>query len=226
MNKKIIGIILSILFIVTCVGGCNTVDNNDKNLSENESSVNIEEQNNDIEENNKKEGKILVAYFSRAGENYGVGTVKVGNTAMMASYIEEYLNADSFEIVPVNPYPDSYEETKTISQKETADNARPKIKNEVDNFDSYDTIFIGYPIWYGDYPMIINTFLESYNFNGKTVIPFNTHGGSGDAGTYSKIESKLLDANVNTNGLAINGSAARTDEGKKQTLNWLKELGY
>lgn len=64
---------------------------------------------------------------------------------------------------------------KTVAQSELSSDARPEIKNEVDSFDDYDVIFIGYPIWYGDYPMIINTFLESYDFSGKTVIPFNTH---------------------------------------------------
>ena len=145
---------------------------------------------------------------------------------MMASYIKEYLNADSFEIVPVNPYPDDYKETTDQASKEQSDNARPEIKNKIDNFDSYDTIFIGYPIWWGDLPNIMYTFLEQYDFSGKTVIPFNTHEGSGDAGTYQTIASQLPEAKVNTDGLAIDGKTARTEDGKQQTIEWLKGLGF
>ncbi|MBR0271308.1 MAG: NAD(P)H-dependent oxidoreductase [Methanobrevibacter sp.] len=181
---------------------------------------------NDILKKNNTNSKVLVVYFSKTGENYNVGDVEVGNTAMMASYIKEYLNADSFEIVPVNPYPDDYKETTDQASKEQSDNARPEIKNKIDNFDSYDTIFIGYPIWWGDLPNIMYTFLEQYDFSGKTVIPFNTHEGSGDAGTYQTIASQLPEAKVNTDGLAIDGKTARTEDGKQQTIEWLKGLGF
>ena len=145
---------------------------------------------------------------------------------MMASYIKEYLNADSFEIVPVKKYPDDYKTSTEIAKKEQNDNARPEIKNTLNNFSDYDTVFIGYPIWWGDLPMIVYTFLENYDFTGKKIIPFNTHEGSGSAGTYNKIKNKLPNSNVFTNGLAIQGKTARTDNGKEQTIKWLKELGY
>lgn len=234
-------IIIPIVIVVLAVAGIGTyfVLNN-KSLNENEQSAKDVLDNSQIDTSNDENvsgdnsnadtgdtsGKILVTYFSKAGENYGVGTVSVGNTAIMASYMVDYLKADSFEIVPVNPYPDDYEEAKTRSQQETRDNARPEITKKINNFDDYDVIFIGYPIWYGDYPMIINTFLESYDFTGKTVIPFNTHEGSGESGTYSNIKNKLSTANVNTNGLALQGKTARTDAGKEQTINWLKSLNY
>ena len=177
--------------------------------------------------NNTSEGnKTLVVYFSKTGENYNVGTVNVGNTAMMASYIKQYLNADSFEIVPVNKYSDNYKESTEEAKKEQNENARPEIKDKLENLDDYDTILIGYPIWWGDLPMIVYTFLESYDFSGKTIIPFNTHEGSGNAGTYTKIKAKLSNAKVITDGLAITGSKARTDSGKEETINWLKKLGY
>lgn len=181
---------------------------------------------NDILNNDNNDSDILVVYFSRTGENYNVGNVEVGNTAMVASYIKEYLKCDSFEIVPVDKYPDNYDECTKVASKEQEDKARPQIQNKIDNFDSYKTVFVGYPIWWGDLPMIMYTFLEEYDFNGKTVIPFNTHEGSGDAGTYDNIQSKLPSAKVNTKGLAIDGKTARSNDGKQQTIDWLKGLGY
>ena len=181
---------------------------------------------NDILNKNNTDSKVLVVYFSRTGENYNVGNVDVGNTAMVASYIKEYLKADSFEIVPIDKYPEKYGECTEVAQKEKDDNARPNIQGKINNFDSYDTVFIGYPIWWGDLPMIMYTFMEEYDFNGKNVIPFNTHEGSGDAGTYQSIQSKLPNAKVNTKGLALDGKTARSDDGKQQTIDWLKGLGY
>ena len=185
-----------------------------------------ETQANDILNKNNTDSKILVVYFSRTGENYNVGNVEVGNTAIVASYIKDYLKADSFEIIPVNKYPDKYQECLDQATKEKNENARPEIQNKITNFDQYDTIFVGYPIWWGDLPMIMHTFFESYDFNGKKVIPFNTHEGSGDAGTYSTVQKDLPKANVTTDGLALDGKTARSDDGKQKTIDWLKGLGY
>ena len=185
-----------------------------------------ETQANDILNKNNTDSKVLVVYFSRTGENYNVGNVEVGNTAMVASYIKDYLKADSFEIVPVNKYPDTYQECLDQATKEKNENARPEIQNKISNFDQYDTIFVGYPIWWADMPMIMHTFFESYDFNGKKVIPFNTHEGSGNAGTYTTIQKELSGANVTTDGLALDGNTARSDECKQKTADWLKGLGY
>ena len=185
-----------------------------------------ETQANDILNKNNTDSKILVVYFSRPGENYNVGNVEVGNTAMVASYIKEYLKADSFEIIPTNKYSDKYQECLDQATKEKDENARPEIQNKISNFDQYDTIFVGYPIWWGDMPMIMHTFFESYDFNGKKVIPFNTHEGSGDAGTYSTVQKDLPKANVTTDGLALDGKTAISDDGKQKTIDWLKGLGY
>ena len=216
-------IILSLLIIVSIflITGCG----NKKVDSESENKAN-DILNTKQEENTNNDEKILVVYFSKTGENYNVGTVNVGNTAMMASYIKEYLNADSFEIVPVKKYSDNYKESTEEAKKEQNENARPEIKNKLENIDDYETIFIGYPIWWGDMPQIIYTFIEEYDLSGRTIIPFNTHEGSGSAGTYNTLKDKLKTSNVNTNGLAITGSKARTDEGKEETIKWLKELGY
>ena len=222
-NKKvIIGIMLLIVIIVGLIMVL-SLSNNKQDSKQNESNAKTTLDNTKAKNTNNK---TLVVYFSMAGEVYNVGKVDIGNTAIMASYIVDYLNADSFEIVPTNTYPSKYNDLIKVAQEEKNRNDMPKIKNSINNFDDYDTVFIGYPIWWGDLPQILYTFLEEYNFNNKTVIPFNTHEGSGSSGTYNTIKNKLSSANVNTNGLAIQGKTARTDIGKEKTINWLKELGY
>lgn len=152
--------------------------------------------------------------------------MSVGNTAMVASYIKEYTKADSFEIVPVMEYPKTYDECSKVANNEKENDTRPKIKSKIENLDSYDTIFIGYPIWCEDLPMIMYTFLEENDFNGKNVYLFNTHGGSDDAGTYSTIQSKLSSANVNVDGHELEEEVARTEEGKNEIIKWLEKLDY
>ncbi len=222
-----------VVIIALGIGSYFVLNNNKKNFNENEKTASDVLDNSKTDKSSDKSNtsksssqKILVAYFSKAGENYGVGTVDIGNTALMASYIVDYLKASSFEIVPVKPYPDNYEEAKQVATKEKRDDARPEIKNKIDNFQDYDVIFIGYPIWYGEYPMIINTFLESYDFKGKTVIPFNTHEGSGSSTTYEDIKNKLKSSNVVTDGLALEGKKARTDDGRSEVIKWLESLDY
>lgn len=245
MNKKVlIGIIA--LIIVAVVGEVFfiTYQNNNSNKQTGETIQNIlnnnklaEEQNtainnseNDIADTNsenningQQDTKILVAVFSRAGENYAVGNIEVGNTEVMANYIADYTKGDLFKITPVNPYPEGYEDTKTIATQELNSDARPQIANKVQNFNYYDVIFIGYPIWYGNYPMIINTFLESYNFDGKVIIPFNTHEGSGNSGTFSSIKSKMSNSTI-MDGLSVRGASANNS--KSEVENWLKKLGF
>lgn len=216
--KKIIYCLIIIICLVLSIGCGNKKETND-----------VSKKANDVltkESSNKKDSNILIVYFSRTGENYNVGNVDVGNTAIMASYMKEYLDADSFEIIPTQKYPDSYDECLEVATKEQKEKARPEIEKKLDNIDNYDTIFIGYPIWWGDMPMIIYTFLENYDLSGKTVIPFNTHEGSGNAGTYDTIKNMLKDSDVKVNGLALKGSTARKAEGKRTTINWLKDLGY
>lgn len=213
MNGKII--LLTIILIIFGLG-----------ISEVSAMSDAETTANNILNTDNGDSDTLIVYFSRTGENYNVGNVEVGNTAMLASYIKEYLKCDSFEIVPMDKYPENYDECTELASKEKEDNARPKIDGKIDNFDSYKTVFIGYPIWWGDLPMIMYTFLEEYDLDGKTVIPFNTHEGSGNAGTYDTIKEKLPSANVNTQGLALDGKTARSEDGKQQTIDWLKQLGY
>ena len=195
-------------------------------IAETQNNVAVENTVTDNTTNNNK--KILIAFFSRADENYNVGTVSIGNTEMMARYIKGYLGdrADGFKIDPVVSYPANYKECTEVATQEKNSNARPEFKNaDALDLSKYDTILLGYPIWWGDVPMIINTFLEKYDFSGKTIIPFNTHEGSGDAGTYANIKNKMSSSNVNTNGLALRGATAREESSRSTVENWLKGLG-
>ena len=181
----------------------------------------------DLPEGTDDGTNVLVAYFSRADENYNVGTVAVGNTQILAEYIVEQVGADSFHIETVTPYPADYDDCCDVAKQELADKARPEINGSVENMDSYDIVFLGYPIWWGDMPMAVYTFMESYDFSDKVIIPFNTHEGSGSSGTYSKIRSALPNANV-LDGMAIQGKTAQafnSDTG--QTVrSWLDGLGF
>ncbi len=169
---------------------------------------------------------VLVVYFSHAGENYNVGVIEEGNTAKMGKIIAEQMDADVFELVPVVPYSNVYDEVLDQATEEQRTDARPEYAGEIENWDQYDTVFIGYPIWWGEIPNIVYTFMESYDFTGKTVIPFNTHEGSGAAHSQRDIEGKLTTATV-LKGLAIRGSRAQNDtEGTSSDVaSWLKGLG-
>ena len=169
---------------------------------------------------------VLVVYFSHAGENYSVGVIEEGNTAKMGKIISEQMDADIFELVPVVEYPMDYDSCLDVATEEQRTNARPEYVDEIENWEQYDTVFIGYPIWWGEIPNIVYTFMETYDFTGKTVIPFNTHEGSGQARSPRDIEELLTNVTV-LKGLAIRGSKAQNDaEGTgADVANWLKQIG-
>ena len=168
----------------------------------------------------------LVTYFSHAGENYNVGVVEEGNTAKLAKVIAEQTGADLFEIVPVVDYPQSYDECLEVATAEQREGARPEYVGDIENWDQYDTVFIGYPIWWGEIPNIVYTFMENLDFAGKTVIPFNTHEGSGQSHSQRDIENALPDATV-LQGLAVRGATAQNDADAtaKAVSDWLSGLG-
>ena len=215
--KKIISILLSVILLLSFAACSNSTNDNGSTEST---------QNQTVSESSEQTGKILIAYFSRAGENYGVGTIEKGNTEIVAEMIaEKYENADLFKIETNYTYPESYDEATKAAKSEQDSNARPELKNTVDNFENYDTIFIGYPIWYADMPMAVYTFLESYDFSDKTVIPFCTHAGSGLASTVDNIKKELLSANV-MQGLAILGTEVQNNQSQinSDLDDWLSNL--
>jgi flavodoxin len=168
--------------------------------------------------------RILIAYFSRAGENYNVGFIKKGNTQVIAELIVEKTGSDLFKIETTVQYPESYKETTDIAKREQAENARPKLSTHVDNMDQYDIILLGYPNWWGTMPMAVFTFLEEYDLSGKTIIPFCTHEGSGLGRSESDIASLVPDVTLRE-GLAIRGSNVNSEQAKQDVTNWLKKLG-
>lgn len=170
---------------------------------------------------------ILVAYFSRADENYNVDTIEKGNTQIIAEYIASEVGADSFHIETVTPYPADYDDCCDVAKQELADKARPEIQDGVENMEQYDIVFLGYPIWWGDMPMAVYTFMDSYDFSDKVVIPFNTHEGSGESGTYSAIGSYLPNAQV-LDGMAIQGQTAQefNSDTQQSVRDWLDGLGF
>jgi flavodoxin len=174
-----------------------------------------------------KNAKCLIAYFSRKGENYVGGKIvslPVGNTEIFARAIQGMTGGFLFRIESVDAYPAGYTETTRVAQKELNANARPALTGHVEDFDSYDVIFLGYPNWWGTMPMPVLTFLEQYNFSGKTIVPFCTHEGSGFGRSISDIKKVCPEATVlDASGLSARGSSA--DMAHSLVLEWLQKLG-
>ena len=169
--------------------------------------------------------KILIVYYSRTGEEYSVGNINKGNTAIVAEIIAQKTGGDLFEIKPVTSYPDSYEECKKVASREKATKARPPFVGDID-ISGYDIIFCGYPIWYGDAPQIIYTFLESHDFSGKKIIPFCTHGGSGLSSTDQNISLTCPTAKI-LQGFELRGTVAQNNPAQAESIviDNLKRLG-
>lgn len=183
---------------------------------------------------NSGDGKTLVVYFSmpettdpdnmtteEANSTVVIDGEVLGNTQYMAYVIAENTGADIFRIEPETPYPTDHETLVDLAAEEQDSGARPAIKDEITNIDDYDTVFLGYPNWWGDMPMILYTFLEEYDLSGKTVIPFNTHGGSGFANTISVIRGLEPDAEV-LDGLSISRNAIQDAE--QDIIDWVNTL--
>ena len=167
-----------------------------------------------------KDMKAIVIFFSHAGENYSVGNIEVGNTKIVADCISELTGADQFEIVAVKDYNMPYNKLIQVAKEEANKGELPAYKGDID-VSKYDTIFIGGPIWWGTYPQVMFTFFRDHDLNGKTIIPFVTHEGSGLASTVSDIKKAWPNATVK-GGFAIYGHEVRT--GKAKVEKWIKGL--
>ena len=182
------------------------------------------------------QSSLLVAYFSYA-ENAALpddvdasasasiqpwNGALTGNTGVVADMIAQATGADLFSIRTVEQYPDTYDATIDQGQQEQSEGARPELATHLENLDSYDTIFLGFPNWWGDMPVAVYTFLDEVDLSGKTVIPFVTSGGSGFSNTISTIQQMEPQATVQE-GLSISGSSATGAQ--QQVESWLSELG-
>lgn len=169
--------------------------------------------------------KSAVVFFSRAGENLEVGEIEEGNTAIVAYSIAGKIVSDVFQIMPAEEYPYGYDDCYAQAKEEQNRKARPALVDTIDEIDAYDVIYLGYPIWHSDLPMVVYTFLEAHDWNGKKIMPFCTHGNSGLCGTDETVRRTCAGAIVN-GGLAIKGSVAQNDfaETDKSVNAWLAKV--
>ena len=170
-------------------------------------------------------GRILLAYFSRPGENYWNGgrrDLEVGNTEVLARTIRARLDCAVYRIEAADPYPDSYDETVRRNVREQDADARPAIANPLPSIDGYDTVLLASPIWNVRAPMIMTTFTERYDFSGKTVHPVTTHAMSGLGTTPDDYEEVCRGARIGT-GLAVRGEQARSSRAAVDA--WLRRTG-
>lgn len=155
-----------------------------------------------------RDGKILIVYFSHAGENYSVGNIKVGNTKLVAEEVQKLTGGDIFEIVAEKSYDMPYNRLIEVAKEESQRGELPAFKGEVKQIEQYDTIFIGGPIWWGTYPQVMFSFFKKYDLNGKTIIPFTTHEGSGLGNVVGDLKAQYPKARV-TNAFSIAGHSVR-----------------
>jgi flavodoxin len=171
-------------------------------------------------------GSVLLACFSRAGENYWNGgrrNLRVGNTEVLARVMAERLDCDVHRIEPADPYSDDYDETVQRNVREQNTDARPGIAKPLESIDGYDTIMLASPIWNVRAPMIMSTFAERYDFSGKTVLPITTYAMSGLGTTAEDYAQVCPGARIGT-GLAVRGEEVRSDGGRAVDA-WLRRTG-
>ena len=173
--------------------------------------------------NNKAMSKSIVIFFSHAGDNYAVGNIEVGNTKIVADYISEIAGADQFEIVTHKYDGMAYTPLINLAKEEANNGELPPYEGDAPDLSQYDTVFIGGPVWWGTYPQVMFTLFRDINLDGKTVIPFTTHEGSGLASCVSDVKKAFPKAKV-TQGFSIYGHEVRT--GRAKVEKWLKGLGY
>ncbi|MBO5992722.1 MAG: NAD(P)H-dependent oxidoreductase [Acidaminococcaceae bacterium] len=157
---------------------------------------------------------ILIAYYSRKGQNYWNGSIKnlaKGNTEIVAEMIQKAVGGDLFEIETVKEYPADYTECTEAAKEELRAKARPELKSYPERIDNYDIIFLGYPCWWGTMPMGVYTFLEHFDFAGKKIVPFCTHEGSRMGGSENHIK-KTAPGAVVLEGLPVHGAEAAESE--------------
>lgn len=227
MNKKKVIAVVAFILVIVVIGiivGINLARNNNENTStvQNEASsenqavgqVANNETNTQENQNNQEgeSGKVLVVYFSHTG-----------NTENVANFIHQAVGGDIVKLETEEQYTDNYNDLLDIAQEEKNENARPALSTKIDNIDEYDTIFLGYPIWWGDMPMAIYTFLDEYDLSGKTIAPFVTSGGSGLSGTPSNIQDEEPEANV-TEGLSVRDN--NSENSQSAVNSWLSEIGF
>ena len=208
--KRIITAVLVLLMVTSC----NAQNNNVETLR-------ATSMKNDKSQKQNNMNKSIVIFFSHAGDNYSVGNIEVGNTKIVADYITEIKGADQFEIVTHKYDGMAYMPLIELAKEEANKGELPPYEGTAPDLSQYDTVFIGGPVWWGTYPQVMFTLFKDINLDGKTVIPFTTHEGSGLASCASDVKKAFPKAKV-TGEFSIYGHEVRT--GKAKVEKWLKSL--
>lgn len=223
MFKKIFMVGISIFMVLT-LGACGNADfpaegNADVDpLLENKTEPASKTTDGESSESNSEktdadsESAVLIAYFSWSG-----------NTRQLAEVIQEQIGGDLFEIIPETPYTDDINELSGIALQEQRDNIRPEISGVVEDMSQYEIVFIGFPNWWNNMPMPVFTFLEEYDFSGKTVIPFTTYGNGVWGKSVDSIRDTLANATI-LDGLAI--QEHKLQDASTEVSEWLQGLGF
>lgn len=200
---------ISLLSLAALTLGCG----NDNTAKADTPAPKVKQSTNEGASQNMNNGKkILVAYFSWSG-----------NTKAVAEEIHKQVGGDIVEIVPATPYSETYSVTLAKAKAEQVANARPAISTKIADFDKYDVVFLGYPNWWGSFPMPVATFVETYKLDGKTVAPFFTHGGGGEQRCLSDLQKLAPNAKF-TQDLVLSGSSAKNAQG--EIKSWVDSLEF
>lgn len=214
--KKLLSLLLPItlIFSLAACSGENTLSSDsatsEVSVGTSDVSSDADVESSDSTESAADSGNILVAYFSWSG-----------NTEQMANMIHDKIGGDLFEIEPAAPYTDDYDTLLDVAQQEQRDNARPELASEAENWDTYDVVFVGYPDWWGDAPMLIYSFLEDCDWEGKTLVPFCTSGGSGFGRSLDKLQDSAPGATI-LEGLHVSGSSV--SGASEEVSDWIDSL--
>ena len=168
--------------------------------------------------------KTMIVYYSRTGENYWNGSIKnleKGNTKTVAEMVADMTGGDLFEVETVKTYPEDYYQCIDEAKAELQRGDRPEVKAYADDLEDYDTIYVGYPNWWGTMPMVMFTFLEHYDLSGKRIIPFCTNEGSGMGGSERDLKKICKGAKVEK-GLSIHGAEAAQSRSKVEA--WVRKM--
>lgn len=231
-NELLMVLVMVILLLLTACGNSN--QENGGNTNDTAGRRNSAAQKKESGASVGKDGKILVAYFAVA-ENSDVDAIssasvsdvngeKKGRMTALAEMIQERTGGELFSIRTSVKYPGDGGKLIEYAQKEQDDNARPELTSHIDNLDDYSVIFIGFPTWWYDLPLILYSFFDEYDFSGKTIILFNSHNGSQFSGTIETIQELEPDATVVTDGFTVN--ERDVPEAKEDIDSWLSGLGY
>ena len=239
MLKRLFSIMLAVVVISSMFTGCGSSSAKNNQTTKNDSaekSSDINSSSNAVTEavqNNTDNENILIAYFSvpenvatdGIDANSGASIVVknkdvLGNMQYMAMTIQEAIGGELFRIETKEKYPLEHETLVNQAKEEQNEEVRPELATHIENVEQYDMIFLGYPNWWGDMPQPLYTFLEEYDFSGKTIIPFNSHGGGGFSNTIEEIKKLQPNATVKDDGLSISRNDVADSE--QEITDWAK----